>query len=171
MKILKLLTAGIFTLMASTANAASVFEATNMDINIANTSLGGIFAIFDNAGDVATANGGTPTDHLLIAEYDRIDVDAIAPATTQMTNGSDVLAITNSNFVFAATTSDGSSGWIIGEGTELGNPGSNIWEISFPEIRPELKLVVDIAAVPVPAAVWLFGSGLLGLVGIARRRV
>jgi hypothetical protein len=26
------------------------------------------------------------------------------------------------------------------------------------------------AAVPVPAAVWLFGSGLMGLVGIARRR-
>ena len=29
---------------------------------------------------------------------------------------------------------------------------------------------VDVAAVPVPAAVWLFGSGLLGLIGIARRR-
>ena len=27
-----------------------------------------------------------------------------------------------------------------------------------------------VAAVPVPAAVWLFGSGLLGLVGVARRR-
>lgn len=27
-----------------------------------------------------------------------------------------------------------------------------------------------ITAVPVPAAVWLFGSGLLGLVGVARRR-
>jgi hypothetical protein len=26
------------------------------------------------------------------------------------------------------------------------------------------------AAVPIPAAVWLFGSGLLGLVGIARRK-
>ncbi|MGE5241685.1 MAG: VPLPA-CTERM sorting domain-containing protein [Bacteroidota bacterium] len=26
------------------------------------------------------------------------------------------------------------------------------------------------ATVPVPAAVWLFGSGLLGLVGVARRR-
>jgi hypothetical protein len=24
--------------------------------------------------------------------------------------------------------------------------------------------------IPVPAAVWLFGSGLLGLVGVARRR-
>lgn len=29
---------------------------------------------------------------------------------------------------------------------------------------------VDISAVPVPAAVWLFGSGLVGLAGIARRR-
>ena len=28
----------------------------------------------------------------------------------------------------------------------------------------------DVGAVPVPAAVWLFGSGLLGLVGVARRK-
>jgi hypothetical protein len=28
----------------------------------------------------------------------------------------------------------------------------------------------DVVVVPVPAAVWLFGSGLLGLVGIARRK-
>ncbi len=28
----------------------------------------------------------------------------------------------------------------------------------------------DVAPVPVPAAVWLFGSGLLGLVGVARRK-
>ncbi|MDH3888134.1 MAG: VPLPA-CTERM sorting domain-containing protein, partial [Gammaproteobacteria bacterium] len=26
------------------------------------------------------------------------------------------------------------------------------------------------AAVPVPAAVWLFGSGLLGLIGMAKRK-
>jgi hypothetical protein len=28
----------------------------------------------------------------------------------------------------------------------------------------------NVAAVPIPAAVWLFGSGLVGLIGIARRR-
>lgn len=30
--------------------------------------------------------------------------------------------------------------------------------------------VADVAPVPLPAAVWLFGSGLLGLVGLSRRR-
>ena len=29
--------------------------------------------------------------------------------------------------------------------------------------------VADVSSVPVPAAAWLFGSGLLGLVGVARR--
>ena len=29
---------------------------------------------------------------------------------------------------------------------------------------------LEVAAVPVPAAVWLFGSGLLGLIGVARRK-
>lgn len=28
----------------------------------------------------------------------------------------------------------------------------------------------DIGAVPIPAAVWLFGSGLIGLIGVARRK-
>ena len=29
---------------------------------------------------------------------------------------------------------------------------------------------MDVQVVPVPAAVWLFGTGLLGLIGIARRK-
>ena len=33
-----------------------------------------------------------------------------------------------------------------------------------------ISITADIAAVPVPAAVWLFGSGLVGLVGVARRK-
>jgi len=33
-----------------------------------------------------------------------------------------------------------------------------------------VNLGVELAAVPVPAAVWLFGSGLLGLIGIAKKR-
>ena len=33
-----------------------------------------------------------------------------------------------------------------------------------------VTVTADVSAVPVPAAVWLFGSGLLGLVGVARRK-
>jgi len=32
------------------------------------------------------------------------------------------------------------------------------------------RTYVDVSAVPVPAAAWLFGSGLIGLIGIARRK-
>jgi hypothetical protein len=34
----------------------------------------------------------------------------------------------------------------------------------------DLTLAGTVSSVPVPAAIWLFGSGLLGLIGIARRR-
>ena len=40
---------------------------------------------------------------------------------------------------------------------------------SFLEID-NVSVTADVSAVPVPAAVWLFGSGLLGLVGMARRK-
>jgi hypothetical protein len=33
-----------------------------------------------------------------------------------------------------------------------------------------VSVTADVSAVPVPAAAWLFGSGLLGLVGVARRK-
>jgi len=39
---------------------------------------------------------------------------------------------------------------------------------AFPVVFPSMW--VEIAPVPVPAAVWLFGSGLLGLIGVARRK-
>ena len=46
--------------------------------------------------------------------------------------------------------------------TATGNNGSGVFydNLSFAQVAP----------VPVPAAVWLFGSGLLGLLGVARRR-
>jgi hypothetical protein len=33
-----------------------------------------------------------------------------------------------------------------------------------------ISITADVSAVPIPAAVWLFGSGLIGLVGVARSR-
>ena len=47
---------------------------------------------------------------------------------------------------------------------------SDGWEIPFGRVVNFTPATVNVSAVPVPAAVWLFGSGLIGLVGIARRR-
>ena len=40
----------------------------------------------------------------------------------------------------------------------------------FPGQVPAFNGTGTLTAVPLPAAVWLFGSGLLGLIGVARRR-
>ena len=41
---------------------------------------------------------------------------------------------------------------------------------AFPGFNANFDFRVEVAQIPVPAAVWLFGSGLLGLVGVARRK-
>lgn len=46
-----------------------------------------------------------------------------------------------------------------------------IWSFSTRSLNSyDMSIETVITAVPVPAAVWLFGSGLLGLVGVARRK-
>ena len=37
-------------------------------------------------------------------------------------------------------------------------------------VDQDFGVVIDVSEIPVPAAIWLFGSGLLGLIGLARRR-
>jgi len=61
-----------------------------------------------------------------------------------------------------------------GTGTLTGNgfdPTDATWTFSTTSIDSYNMSVQTVAVVPVPAAVWLFGSGLIGLVGVARRKV
>ena len=60
-------------------------------------------------------------------------------------------------------------GAILADGYALqdGVRGNAMADGAFPTFNANFDFV---APVPVPAAVWLFGSGLLGLVGVARRK-
>jgi len=58
------------------------------------------------------------------------------------------------------------STWATIDGDSDGIPGTAMTAGPFTGFSPYFS----VTAVPVPAAAWLFGSGLLGLVGVARRR-
>ena len=64
----------------------------------------------------------------------------------------------------------GSATLTVSQETNLlsGNWYVNVHTLDFP--GGEIRGQVIVNPVPIPAAVWLFGSGLLGLIGIARRK-
>lgn len=54
---------------------------------------------------------------------------------------------------------------------------ANSWELTWSHIQADgpflgttTHMTMVISQVPLPAAVWLFGSGLIGLIGVARRK-
>lgn len=67
---------------------------------------------------------------------------------------------------FFMVTASGTNNTAAAHVYQYGNGyGASTWQLN-----QDGSLAYAAAAVPLPAAVWLFGSGLLGLVGIARRR-
>ena len=74
-----------------------------------------------------------------------------------------------------------SGAWFYLSGTEYAPNTLYAWDFSFGGGQQQWNFKTsnyyawavrsgDVSAVPVPAAVWLFGSGLLGLIGVARRK-
>jgi hypothetical protein len=80
---------------------------------------------------------------------------------TQATSAGDGSCLGTNPIASALTTDDGIGGSPMVDGPFAGfNANFDITSLH----------VTKVTVVPVPAAVWLFGSGLLGLVGVARRR-
>lgn len=71
--------------------------------------------------------------------------------TTAMWDGRDHIGLTLQNTLTAESNATGEFAWI--QKKAVGS-----------------EIIVSTSPIPVPAALWLFGSGLLGLVGIARRK-
>jgi hypothetical protein len=112
---------------------------------------------------------------MLINSYGSITVDTseiIAPMpevavllnSTALTEINSKLVAVDYNLLIGGALSSISDAYIF-EGLWAGS-------VSTPS-SPGAQLTLsysDIPGVPIPAAVWLFGSGLVGLIGVARRK-
>ncbi|RMG30072.1 MAG: hypothetical protein D6721_04585 [Gammaproteobacteria bacterium] len=85
----------------------------------------------------------------------------------QVTNqAAQSFTLSGSNHFILGLSQDGGSTW---SGDLFASSlGGNVYSIVFP--GKQMVFAADVQPVPVPAAAWLFGSGLLGMVAVGRRR-
>ncbi len=90
------------------------------------------------------------------------------------------LALGSTNEFSIAISLDGGISWLEDDMSKTvystnGDIAQLIFNLPAPGDLPfpveESVIAVDVAPVPLPAAAWLFGAGLLGLVGVARRKL
>ena len=129
------------------------------------------FECFQNDGlKVASEKGDT-----LFAFGGHVDSDGVSSKITFLLDGVDVNANDTDNIDNWQREGDFVDNWsFIGVIDVDGFKSAELRELSgkdFQQVRIfNDDFTVGVTAVPIPAAVWLFGSSLLGLIGLSRRR-
>jgi hypothetical protein len=153
-------------------DASGLLSAVNGGLSVGQTITGGALPASDNTDTIAGAGGTThPIGPALLATT-IWDTTLIGQPCAQIPfpdfgntcfgrNPSGTLPLVSD------TVADSTNG-------DLGVGGSPMPAPPFPGFNLNIDIlsaqVTNIEAVPVPAAVWLFGSGLAGLIGVARRK-
>ena len=152
-------------LMASQINAATVLVPSDGDVNfVVNQPFVETWdyslAIFDEAAMTSIVAGEITNVSSIINVTLTGPFSGLNGPTYQ-----GLLSLTN-NFIVGLSVDAGST-WLADSGSSF---GVNTALLEFDVRGVSQVFVVDVNPVPVPAAVWLFGSGLIGLVGVARRK-
>ena len=167
MKIRNILLGAIF-LASGAASASTVFEPTDGDVNFLFSTLGPatILAMFDDSDQTFAGTA------LVIPLPSIVGITGPSGGNFLATNSlAQTLTLTGSDRFILGISTDSGTSW--SGDTLVTSVGANAYNVTFSD---GTVLEVDVVAlsppseVPVPSAVWLFGSGLLGLVGIARRK-
>ena len=172
MKVTQLLAASVLGLASTTASSTvwlpDVNDSTGDFQEITFVSFGVSSATYDlvlfDAGSAASIEPSTTS--LTIADLSGIVQISANPAPYTASFGADTASL-GDTAEFELALWDGAVFNYVTNFTAIVE--GNWYSISFGDVTGEIQ-GVDLAPVPVPAAVWLFGSGLLGLVGVARRR-
>ena len=185
-KMIKVVLAGIISLVSSSVYAATIgiddtFNITGSSEATGGTDLSNATTVqldVVNSGGVATGNfwstlNITPPDFIppISAAGSSANISSFEPVTNFFTIGGwqlDLSTLTVADQETGLLTMSG-SGVVSGNGFDA--TGAT-WSFSgdSPTSYSMTITSTGIPAVPVPAAVWLFGSGLIGLAGVARRK-
>ncbi len=166
-RLVSLFVGGCFSAAVS---AATVWEPTSTDVDT--TDIGwalstwvpfpvGGFAIFDDSDPTFIGGEG---NHLHLANLDEVRFTDLG-GNWQVENAATATMVLSGSFRFLLAEGDDANGWA-GD-TGYTQTGLDSYWVEFP--GGAVIQGVDMAPVPLPAAAWLFGGGLIGLVGAARR--
>ena len=165
------LSACILCFASMSANAAVVYwEPTDGDVNYSytldpNYSL----AMFDVDNFDTTKNLPLYVNGGADSGADTVDILAAGSdfTATSVVSSNSITLFNDAQFVIALTDNSGS--WFEPVSWIEAAPGTNIYNVTF-DNGSVLSIDAVPTVVPVPAAAWLFGSGLLGLFGMARKK-
>ncbi len=168
----KLLLGTVLALATSVASAATViWTPTDSDVNysfdagtIVDNNLYALFDVADFDGAQANAlvlNKPVDTIYFTAAGSDFNLTSAVTPNTTTLFG--------DNEFVIATSLDNGMS-WSEPTST-FALITNKMYNVTFTTGAVlSIDATPEVQAVPVPAAAWLFGTGLIGIVGIARRK-
>jgi hypothetical protein len=159
---------GIAFLASGTTNASTVLTPVDANVNFLFDPLpsGVTLYMFDDDDNTEFAAAGSS---LLVPVPSIVGFSGPQSGDYLASNTNGNLTLTNSpNFVLAVWDANLNGGTWVGDTDPVWYGNGNAVHLTFATSAG--VFVVDVQPVPVPAAVWLFGSGLLSLVSIARRR-
>lgn len=148
----------------STSNQNTPWTMFTSAINTMDTNLNGFMTALNSTG-CGTANSCVDTSPGT-APFGSTGSFNVSLGTGTWTN---TAGIGNSLYAFYLTGSGGGPSTPAIETLYQNSQNTASWTLNT-DGTLTYSLAPAVSAVPVPAAVWLFGSGLLGLVGIARRK-
>lgn len=176
---------GFTLLVAGSVQASTIFAPTDQNVNFVNLQVSGSttglqLAMFDDVGSLS-ASPWLPIDYTgdVVDFSPTIGQNVNYTVSTSSPGPSNSLTLTgNDNFRLALRRGVPSDPDFIAwaePGAVVCNGASHTctlsWTMGATELAVDLTFsTVAPAEVPLPASAWLLGSGLLGLVGISRRK-